>query len=266
MTISLVDTLAIRENVVRLTFDVPVYFSAVLDPGDASNPARYTVTADPTSVGSDGLPPRGVFAAVAELVSPKVVHLWTDRKLSPYPSLYSISLNGIVEDITLNPLNVYQGTFLGLQQGRPAPTPDMAVSNADIANPQTLSGALDSLSLPGDSVLGTMPVDETGDLAKDEGLASYKKRVIRRVTTRKGRYRHLPNYGTRALESVKLLARPGVMQAIAADAEEQIRQEPETVTVRVQIVMQGSLAFYRIRARCSFGQTVNMTAPVLISG
>lgn len=266
MTISLVDTLAIRENLVRLTFDVAPYFSAVLDPGDASNPARYTLGAKADTIGSDGLPPRGVFAAMAELAAPTVIHLWTDRKLSPFPSRYTVSLNGILEDGSLDPLDVYQGEFYGLRAGRVIPTPDRAISNADIANPQTLSGALDPLALPTDSVLGTYPVDDTGDIAKDEGLQSYKKRVLRRLSTRKGRFRHLPNYGTLALESVKQLARPGLMQAIAADAEEQIRQEPETVAVKVQIVMQGAVAFYRIRVRCSFGQTVDMTAPVSITG
>lgn len=264
MTISLVGSLAIRENVVRLTFDAVPYFSAVLDPGDASDPARYTITAKVDTIGSDGLAPRGVFSAMAEKVSSKVIHLWTDRKLSPYPSLYTVALNGILEDGTLDPLSVYQSEFYGLRAGRVVPTPDRAISNADLANPQTLSGALDPLALPTDSVLGTLPVDDTGDLAKDEGLQSFKKRVLRRLATRKGRFRHLPGYGTLALESVKHLARPGLMQAIAADAEEQIRQEPETVAVKVQIVTQGAIAYYRIRVRCSFGQTVDMTAPISI--
>lgn len=264
MTISLVTSLAIRENVVRLTFDTAVYYTNVLDPSDASNPARYTITGKSDTVGSDGLPPRGVFAALAEHPSPTVIDVWTDRRLSPYPSRYTITLNGIVADGTLDPLNVYTSEFYGLRAGKPKPTPDLAISNADIANPQTLSGALDPLSLPTDSVLGTLPVDDTGDLAKDEGLQSFKKRVLRRLTTRKGRFRHLPQYGTLAVESVKQLARPGLQASIAADAEEQIRQEPETVAVNVRIHMQGSVAYYRIRVRCSFGQTVDMLIPIAI--
>ncbi len=265
MTIALVTTLAVRENVVRLAFDVPPYFSAVLDPGDASNPDRYSIIAKTDTVGSDGRPPRRVSGVLAELVEPAVIHLWTDRKLSPYPSRYTVVLNGVVDE-SFGPLIVNQSEFYGLRAGRVVPTLDRAISNADIANPQTLSGALDPLALPNDSVLGTLPVDDTGDLAKDEGLPSYKKRVLRRLSTRKGRFRHLPNYGTLAIQSLKQLARPGLLQAIAADAEEQIRQEPETVAVKVQIVVQGAIALYRIRVRCSFGQTVDMTAPVAITG
>lgn len=266
MTISLLHALAIRENAIRLTFDADVYFSAVLDPGDASNPSRYSVVADATSVGSDGLPPRNVFAAIAELIEPTVVQLWTDRKLSPYPSLYTINLNGILQDVTLDPLVVFSAGFYGLQAGVPVPTADRAISNADIANPQTLSGALDPLSQPTDSVLGTYPIDDTGDVARDEGLQSYKKRVLRRLSTRKGRYAHLPGYGTLAFDSLKKLGRPGLLQDIAADAEAQILEEPETVKVQVRIAMQGGLAFFRIRIRCSFGQTFDMTAPVLVTG
>lgn len=266
MNLSLVTALALRENLVRLTFDQPVYFTNVLDPGDASNVVRYALAAKSDTIGSDGMPPRGVLPALAEHPSPAVIDLWTDRKMSPYPSRYIVALNGLLADVTLDPLGVSQKEFYGLRAGVPVPSPDRAVSNADLANPQTLSGALDPLALPTSAVLGTLPVDDTGDLAKDEGLASYKKRVIRRLTTRKGRFKHAPTYGTLMLESVKLLARPGLLQSLAADAEDQIRQEPETIAVKVQIVAQGSIAFYRIRVRCSFGQTVDMTVPISITG
>ncbi len=221
---------------------------------------------DATSVGSDGLPPRNVFVAQVDLLEPTVVQVWTDRKLSPFPTRYTINLNGILQDITLDPLLVFSAPFLGLQAGTPTPTRDNTISNADIANPQTLSGALDPLSLPTDSVLGTYPIDDTGDVAKDEGLASYKKRVLRRLSTRKGKFAHLPGYGTLAFESLKKLGLPAAYQQIAADAEAQIREEPETVAVQVKVTMQGGVAFYRIRVRCTFGATFDMTAPIQISG
>lgn len=264
--INLVNAIALRENMVRLWFDVPVYVTNVLDPGDATDPARYSFEADADSVGSDGLAPREVRPALIEASSDVTLDVWTDRRLSPFPSTYLVSVNGLLESPTLEVLNNYRASFFGLRAGVPVPSPDMAISNADFANPQTLSGALDPLPNPGDSVLGTLPVDETGDLAKDEGLQSYKKRVFRRLTTKKGRFRHLPDYGTIVLDSVKMLARPGLLGQISADAEEQIKQEPETVAVQVRIVRQGELAFYRIRVRCSFGATIDMSVPIAITG
>ncbi len=264
--INLLSALAVRENVVRLEFDVAPYFSSVLDPGDGSDPARYAITPDPSSRGNDGFPPRSVFVAMAQLSGPTSIDIWTDRKLSPFPAVYEVTVNSLLDAATLGNLNIYRATFLGLRAGRPSPQPQNVISNADIANPQTFRGALGSLSVPSDALLGTLPVDETGDLAKDEGLESYRKRVLRRLSTKKDRYLHLPGYGVLAVSSVKMLARPGTIQSIAADAEEQIRQEPETVDVRVDVVTQGSLAFYRIKVRCSFGQTVDLLAPIAITG
>ncbi len=262
----LVDVLAVRENVLRLTFSSPIYFSSVLDPGDASNADRYAIIPDASSLGSDGQPPRPVLPRRAELFSSNQVDLWVDRRLSPCPSVYVVQVNGLVADDTFVPLRVITASCFGLRAGVPAPTPDNAFSNADIANPQTLSGALDPLPLPNDSVLGTLPVDDTGDIAKDEGLASYKKRVLRRLTTRKGKFAHLPDYGTLFVQSVKQLGRSGLLQQLAADAEAQVKQEPETVEASVQIIFFGGVAFFRVRARCSFGTTVNLLSPVNITG
>jgi hypothetical protein len=253
MTISLVSALALRENMVRLTFDADIYYSAVLDSGDASDTARYLFTPDAASRGSDGLPPRFILAARADLFDARTIDLWVDRRFSPYPSRYIIDVNGLLEAVTLDPLVTHTASFLGCTRGVPQLTLEAGISNRDLANPQD-NGT--------EASLGTFPVDDTGDIANDGGLIGYKKRVLRRLSTRKGRYKHLPNYGTLAYDSIKMLARPGVIQQIADDAESQIRQEPETTQVSVKVVMQGSLAFYRCKIRCTFGGPIELLTGV----
>lgn len=251
MTISLVSALCVRENVARLTFDAPIYFTAVLDPGDASDLAHYALTPDLASIGGDGLPPRPVWPARVDSVSDRSVELWVDRRFSPFPSRYTVRLTGLLAADGLSGLVGDSASFFAVRAGLPNPSPEALLSNADLANPQSLSTALGAVPNPTDAVLGTLPVDDTGDLARDQGLASYKKRCLRRLSTQKGRYRHLPNYGVNIPQSVKLLARASTLQALAADAESQLGEEPETVKAQVSIVMQGGVAFFKVRVRCS---------------
>lgn len=266
MTISLVSALCVRENVVRLSFDAPIYFSSVLDPGDASELTRYQLSPDESSIGGDGLSPRDVWPARAQLPDPEVftvVDLWVDRRFSPFPSRYSVKVNGLLAFDRLSGLAGNSAEFFAVRAGVPSPTPEAIISNADIANPQSLSTALGVVPVPSEAVLGTYPVDDTGDVAHDQGLTSYKKRCLRRLSTPKGRHRHLPQYGVGIPQAIKLLARPSVLQALAADAEDQLRQEPETVKAQIKIVMQGGVAFFRCRVRCSLAvDPIDLLAPV----
>ncbi len=261
MTISLLSALALRENMVRLYFDGPVYYSRVLDHGDAFDVARYIFSFDPDSRDSYGSAPRGVLPAQVDRPEPDVLDVWVDRKLSSFPAVYLVDVNGLLHAETLEPLLLHSATFHGLQAGIAPPTMDAGISNRDLANPQVTT------QTPNPAGLGTFPVDETGDWARDEGIVSYKKRCLRRLSTRKGAYKHLPNYGINAYQSVKALARPGLIEQMTKDAEDQIRQEPETIDVRVSVVRQGPLTYFRIRSRCSLGSgVVDFIAPVLISG
>ena len=61
-TLTLLGAFALRENVIRLAFSQPVYFSSILDPLDASNPEKYSVTAVSGTFGIDGSPARPVNA------------------------------------------------------------------------------------------------------------------------------------------------------------------------------------------------------------
>lgn len=262
--LQLVLALAVRENVVRLTFDQGVLFTGVFDPGDAAAMARYSlVTVDGTGI--DGEPVRPVFPIVAELVAgsgQRVIDLSVDRPFSHWPCRYRVSVNGI---LSLTGALLVAGSSLifdGVHHALPALQPDLVIAARDIANPQTRSALFDPLPITDSPLaLGAFPTDATGDYAFDEGAVSYKKRVIRRLITRRGRFAHLPNYGVGILASVKQLARQGVREALAAEAESQIRQEPETIGVKVTIKVESGIAFYQVRAKCKFGD-VDTTVPV----
>jgi hypothetical protein len=254
---------AIRENVVRLTFDHDIYFSRWHDPADGSFIDRYSITADPTAIGIDGQPSRPVRVADVQRVvgSANQVDVWTDRKLSPTGSRYNVFVTGLRSidlALDLNPAGA-SATFEGVQQGVPLRTVDGTIGNRDFANPQ-----MPGPGIPADS-LGQFIPDDLGDYGIDQGLVSYKKRVFRRLISPKGSFRHIPGYGVGVPTYSKMLARANLTGSIAADAEDQIRQEPETISVEVTLRQSDddpSLFYYRINARTTLGIVSDYDVPV----
>lgn len=248
----------IAENVVRIRFLKPIYFSGLFDQGDASYVNRYVIKPVDGTYGIEGDEVRPVTVVSVALASTDgyEVDVTVDRPFTSHGSRYSIFVNNVysTDGDPIDPLGA-SIEFDGVYRQLVAPTPERAVSARDFSNPQSLSGVLDPLPVTtDDTILGTFPVDDQGDYAFDEGLASYKKRVFRRIFTQKGRFAHLPNYGSIIPESVKRLGQPGTRDAIAADLEEQIREEPETVDVSVTIELNSKGVMYaRVRARCTFG-------------
>lgn len=272
--LALLSMLAIRENVIRLEFNVTPRYTRLRDPNDAADPRRYVVTAVEGTRGRDDLPTRGVRPIQVDQVPgyPNLLDLVLDRPMSPAPGQYDVTISGLVSGFTGDPLPPSTTRTTAVFKGVPPMLADIAFNVRDIANPQARTGIYDPLPVSSgqelDGLLGVYPIDSQNDFAFDEGLASYRKRIIRRLTTRKNGYAHLPGYGIDTLKSVKTLARAGVREFIAQDAESQIRMEPETVDVSVSIVINPArpdVALYRIRVRSKFGPLPSFDVPMAFS-
>lgn len=267
---------AVRENVVRLGFNQAIRFSGVFDPGDAANPERYVINAVAGTVGLDELPVRDVSPIVAELAAVEsgggsFIDVTLDRPMSPYPCRYVATVNQIVSETgTLLEPGFTTLSYFSVFKGLPVIAMDLAVARRDFANPQTFESLLDPLPVTNDpTLLGGYPVDDGGDYAIDEGLTSYKKRVIRRLTTRKGAFAHLPNYGVGVPDRVKRLGGSSYRQALAADAESQIKEEPETLAVSVRAISDPnypSLLILRVRAKTNTGEEMKKDVPFAPTG
>ena len=220
----------IRENVLRLEFNVAPRLSFLADPRDGALPDRYSVVPVDGTLGRDGLPPRPVSPfqidrAAVELSLGRFVDVTVDRRLSPYPARYLVSVHRRVafDGMPLDPART-SAEADGLRRALPVNLATRSIGRTDLAGTiEPASGA------------PYVPADASGDVATDQGLASYRKRVLRRLLTRRGAFAHLPGYGVGTAAQVKKLATPSVRARLVADAEEQIRREPETQNVRATL-------------------------------
>lgn len=236
----LTDAEPIAENIVRITFNLAVFFTGLLDPFDASDPSHYTITPVDGTSGYDGAPTRpvAVVFATQDPATPNSLDLTLDRPMSPYASQYTVSVANVISasgsfalDPTMSSFN-----FFGLFKLIQAPQLDTTIPTRDIANPQTLSAALDPLPNPQNpGNLGTIVVDGSGDYAFDEGLTNLKKRIYRRLISVPGKTAFLPSYGIGIPAQAKRLSTSGVRAQLAAEAERQIKLEPEVERVLVTV-------------------------------
>ncbi len=228
----------VAENLLRVEFNKAVYASALLDDGDATDQRSYAVATVPSSVGSDGLAPRPVTVFQAALsagvlnAGGRFVDLTLDRPMSPFPSLYVLSVNNVRSLGGLQPaIDSARGVarYFSVYRSIVPNLPELIVPSRDIANPSAYSANSDSSVALGNFIV------QAGDYGTDEGLVSLKKRIFRRLTTRKGAFAHAPTYGVGLKEDLKRLALPSTRQRLCAEAERQIAQEPEVRRVRVTL-------------------------------
>lgn len=246
-----------RENCIRLQFNEPVYLSDLLDEFDASRPELFTVTAVTGTVGLDGLPARAVAPATVAYPDPlndpvatpatfnTMLDVWLDRKMSPYPAAYVVTCQGLAGDpagATL--LDPGQSSFqlLGVQQDLVPPTLDpIADRGGDFANPSTLSAA-QAAKIPNagpTTPLGTYLADGTGAYARDRGIESYKKRIVRAVLARRGAFIHLPtDWGGGLAGMGKALATRARVEQAQSAILQIVQSDPETAQARVMLLLE----------------------------
>lgn len=280
-TLELQSVTASRENAVQLTFNLPVYFSGVLDPNDGSFVNKYLVLPVAGTIGMDGTAARPVDvmqvlpvpAAVTGLLAGRVLEVTLDRPMTAYPAEYSVIVTGLFSaDLAaaLDPAFTSAACF-GAYRLLSDITVDDPVPFRDFANPQDFGAALAAgLANPQDpNNLGTQPIDGTGDYATDSGIVGYKKRILRRLQTRPGGFLHLgKGYGVGVTRYGKKNMTPAVRGRLAAEAEAQIMKEPETKQVRVRALvdpLHPGVVRFQIIAQMRTGATVQMAAPFVLA-
>lgn len=275
--IELLSVLAVRENVVRVEFTVPIYFTGVFDPADGAHTNKWTVTMVEGTAGLDGEAVRPVMVSEVVLSSVldvgyenygRYVDVVLDRPMTPHPALYTVRM----VDVFAADLETYipeeEIQIPAVYKLIEPPQIESAPATRDIANAQTLSAAQSSLPDPTVQELGTIAVDDSGDYAFDEGLVNLKKRIYRRLVTRRGAFAHLPDYGVGIPDQGKKLALSGVLANLAAEAQTQIALEPEVAKVVVRPFidpLNPGLVRFRVLVKTKVGQAHRFDTPFAIT-
>lgn len=227
-TLAIVSAVAVGLNLIRVAFEGIPEASDPATAWDALNPDRWTlIVLDPPDA-----TPRLV-QTIDRGPTVYEIDVYVDGPLQSGAS-YVISVSELLRDdtgvtVVADP-DCRMATFLALEI--PA-TPQAITSTGqqthatDIANPQLEQDVL----VPG-GALGSFQVTDTGDYALESGRPYLRKRIIRRLTTVRGGFFHLPNYGVG--QKPKTVIRDSVMARMASDAEGQIALEPDVSRVRVR--------------------------------
>lgn len=206
-------------NTVDVEFSEAIRYLDPSDPRDTLYRAAYTVTG-PAS-------PARVLQSVT-IVDDTTIRLWFDGDLVVGES-YTISITGLVSvagfGLTPDPTT---GTFIAYGPDRhPVPLIQQTSGRFDVRNPQATRDA------PEGSALGTFVVDADGDIGIETGRPYLRKRIFRRLATRKGEMFHEPNYGLSLKD--KGLYRPAELRALQMDVEAQVRAEPNVKACRASV-------------------------------
>jgi len=278
--LQIASVLAVSENLIRVEFTVPIYFTGLLVPSDAALPSNWAVEPQTQTTGQNGEPCRPVtvvavarppLADVPALDNPRYVDLTIDRPMTPFPAVYALRIVGAIFTADLSFCLEDAGTYFpGIYRVLQEPSLQPEVGSRDFANAQTGADALANLTNADSSRLnlGTYQVGADGDYAFDEGVSNYRKRIVRRIVTRTGGFSWLPNYGADVPAYGKRLGQASVLTGIVTDVQKQIMLEPDTSKARVipdLTNLPNGLFKLVIIAKMRTGESKSFTIPIPIS-
>lgn len=222
--ISLVSAFPITTHQVRVALSSEPSHAGNGQPGDALNSRTWSVVRNDTNLPFNIL-------GVAE-VNPTTYDLLTYEALGPFSVPHVVSTSNLLaltgETVTA-PESI---TFPGLVDKAIATPQALAATRRfgvrDVANPPfPVSG----------SVAGALVITPQGDYALDEGPESARKRIYRRLFTRKGEFWHLKDYGLGVAEKEPV---PGNLVVFQAEVERQLLQEDDFATVSAAVMVDAS--------------------------
>jgi hypothetical protein len=205
-------------NTVDLVFSEEPNHLDPVNPDDAFHIPNYTVTG-PVSP----LPERLIQAVSYE--GDNTVRLWFDGPLVP-DEIYNFSITDIEGEsgnILVGEPILLSLTAFGADRV-PVPLQQDPRQSWDIRNPQSPDDA------PQNAPLGTFVLNDDGDLDIETKRQYLRKRIFRRLGTRKGAMYHLPEYGLELAD--KTLYTGTTLRQLQQEVESQISLEPDVVSVR----------------------------------
>lgn len=188
-------------------------------PNDSLNPNNWIVTRADTGeqIPVGGVIPNGALSVILYLLDP----------LGPPVVNHTVSVSNLVTSGG-SPMTSASAGFIGI-----------ANSADNLGSRPQRPVTRDLLSRPlGDGELGaTLQVGSNGDYANQQGADLLRKLVERRLFTKPGDFKHLPDYGLGL--DVKAPVPPGDLVRLKKEIEEQVLREPEFTSVVAGLTLTG---------------------------
>ena len=233
--LSISNAIAISTHVVRVTLTKEAQDIIRSIAGDVRNPLTWKITRSDTSQG---------FTVVK--VS-KVSQLeWDIRVLEKFASRFvshSVSSTTLL-DAGGSPIDLPRtAQFVGVIAAAESSPERIAAGRRhgirDLNNPPAPSGS--------NSVSGSLVISAEGDYQLHDGPDFIRKLIFRRLTTERGAFWHLPNYGV-GLKNKQALPGGGLLK-LKAEIERQLKLEPEISKVAATIRQSASVLNILIQAQ-----------------
>jgi hypothetical protein len=217
---------AIDGQTVRVVFDEEPLHQGAAGINDALNPSNYSFS---ITAGTGAIP---LAVGVSQIVQGPAVGVggseWgidvqTDRQL----------IIGLTYQVAVS---LEMQAHAGGTVGAPGTAPFVGI--VKLADTGILAIRASFADFDNPPARGSWFVDDSGDITVAGGIASLQKRIIRRLTTAKGAFKFLPNYGL-ALQ-LKETASLAQIAALKLDATQQLRKEPEVAAASVTATISGN--------------------------
>ncbi len=247
---------AIASHVLRVVFNVEPLHRSPAGRNDALNPANYLLSVpgnnavSPIAMGVDRDPIIGPTYLVGNGTGPgaadeRGLDVHVDRALV-VGVIYNVRANNIVAAVGGTLGTPDNANFGGVTKVAETKLPQRNQDLVDIANP------------PG---AGHWFIDDSGDLALESPEQGTRKRILRRLSTKKNAFKTLPGYGLAV--SLKELASVAKLTELRIDAIRQISQEPDVAQATVNISQTANgVTTIAVRARTRRGTFVDINGTV----
>jgi hypothetical protein len=241
----LAGVVAISKRQVQVSFNVAPLAASGFGLVDSLNPTKWTVQRLDTLA---ELP-----VGAVRLIDAVTVELYLLDPLGDFRIRHGVAVRDIVSfdhAPIVSPLSL---EFAGVTDTQVAPGPRPLRPRAVDLDAQPV----------GDDTFGTALVIRGGDYTTEQGNPLLKKLIVRRLTTKKGAFFHLPDYGI-GIASPKSLFSPSDLRALKADIESQVNLEPEVVKTNAALTLDAnnSILSILVQARTQTGDDVSVRLPI----
>lgn len=246
---------ALDGQTIRVVFATAPLFRSPAGFFDAMNPTNYALS---IAVG-DATAPRTTTVSPVLVVGPtrfvgnggnvgqRGVDVHVDRPL----------VEGVSYRVTISNIVGVDGSVLGASVSAAFGGVTLLRSRA----PNQRGKPTTNVDVASDIVRGSWYADDSGDLAPQDALSGYRKRVFRRLTTPRNAWAFLKGYGLG--QRLKGTASTAQVAALKADAEQQIMMEPETAKVSISVTISAlDYLTFSVKAWTRAGAFVEMSVQV----